>query len=408
MKSKSIIELNGKRYDAITGKMLSDDDVAAATSSGHNIDGFFKSRTSISPRAQNTDEEVLGVAARTKKPHKPARAINHARAHIPQHSVIAETRPQGTVAKTTPKPVVQRAAVSPNHAKAHTVQHSKTLMRSVVQRPQPSFRRQANTQASLQHAVPSLIVPKKLAVIVDDGRLARAQTTARSPHISHHTVAGASLALQPNFTALAVKPEPVKPQEQVPGTAPAPQPNNKPTDIFEHALANAEHYVDLKAHKLHFKNKTRAHVASMAAGALALVVIATFAVYQNTPGLQFKVASIQAGFSTSMPDFKAAGFAYNGVRAQGNKLTVGFSNDSGDYKLTQQATNLSEDDMIGSIGATDSSGNPTYTAIDTDNDTTVYRFHNTDATWVKDGKWYTLTGTHALSNGEVRTLIQNI
>jgi hypothetical protein len=236
--------------------------------------------------------------------------------------------------------------------------------------------------------------------------LARAQSANRSPQISHHAN-GTSHKVQPLFAPLAVQPVPVKPEGEVPSTTPSPQPNNKPGDIFEHALANAEHFVDIHAHRAHFKKKARMHVASMAAGTLALLFIAGFAAYQNTPGIQFKVASVQAGVSTHMPNLSAAGFAYNGVKASDGKLTVGFSGASGNYQLTQENTNLSGSDVIQSIGATDASGAPDYQAVQAGG-TTVYRFNNTDATWVSGGKWYTVTGTGSLTDNQVRDLVHNI
>ena len=195
--------------------------------------------------------------------------------------------------------------------------------------------------------------------------------------------------------------------------APAPIPTNNPTpadsptDIFEHALMNATHYVDVHAHVKHFKKQTKRHLVSMAAGTFALVVIAGFAAYQNTPGLQFKVASIHAGVSTTMPNFKAAGFAYTGVRASDGKLTIGFKDDTGKYQLTQQTTNLANGDVIQNISATDASGNPNYTTVQA-GDTTVYRFANTDATWVYGGTWYTVNGNSPLTDSQVQSLVKSI
>lgn len=407
MKSKTTIEVNGKRYDAITGAVIG---VASAppVHAGKNIDGFFRSRTTAVkttavPTPPISDRTaVLATPAPGYRPKsQPSRGLNHARAHTPQPARTAEVRIHSD-ASHTQKPAIHRTPAAPNHTKPHTAQHSQTLMRTAVQRPAPSFHKQVATKAALQHSVPSLIVPKKSVVSLDADRLARAQTISRSPLVAHH--ASQVHAVQPTFTAISVQPTPTKAPETTP---PPPMPTNKPTDIFEHALANATNFIDIKAHQAHFKRKTRAHVASMAAGTLALFVIAGFAAYQNTPGLQLRVAGLRAGIATSMPDFKAAGFAYKGVTAGDGKLTVGFSGVSGNYQLVQRATNFSSDEMIHNIGATDASGTPDYTVVKAGN-TTVYRFSNTDATWVKGGTWYTVTGTGSLSDQQVKTLVQNV
>lgn len=375
MKTKNIIELNGKRYDAATGTIVgvaeSRSKPADQPAATKNIDGFFRSTRTVAAKTVPVAHKISVVAAPAPAPKSPR------------------------------KPLVTRTVA--NHTKAHTPASATTLMRSAVRRPDASFKKQTTVAGSLQHKVPSLIVAKQSAARVNPSRLARAASIEHSPHISRH---GSSAPQVPvTLAPLAVQPTPVKPAKETTG-APAPQPSNKPVDIFEHAMANASNFVDTQTQKLHFKKKVRRHVASMAAGTLALLVVAGFAAYQNTPGLQFKVASLQAGVATNMPNLQAAGFAYNGVKAGNGKLTVGFSGQGGKYQLTQQPTNLSSDDMIQNIGATDASGTPDYTTVQAGN-TAVYRFSNTNATWISGGKWYTVTGTGALTDSQVKALVQN-
>jgi hypothetical protein len=405
MKSKTTIELNGTRYDATTGTVMGAAP-AAATQSGRNIDGFFRGRSSGSktlPMAQKLT--VLAAPTPAPKPGKqPSRGVNHARAHTPQAAHTVAIREQLTSIHDQ-KLTVKRTPVTANHTKAHATQGSTILMRKAVKRPAPSLHKQLAPTGSLHHAVPSLIVPKLSAISIDAQRLARAQSANRNPHIAHHTVG--VTGVPPLLMPLPVQPVPVKPEGEVPSTSPAPMPTNKPSDIFEHALANATNFVDMQAHKKHFKKHARRHVSSMAAGTLALLVIAGFAAYQNTPGIQLKIASVQAGVATNMPNFKAAGFAYNGAKAESGKLTVGFSSQSAHYQLVQQTTNLSGSDIIQNIGATDASGTPDYRTLHTGT-TTVYRFDNTNATWVQNGKWYTVTGTGALTDTQVKNLVSNV
>lgn len=371
MKSKNVIELNGKRYDAVTGQMLGAGS-APTVRSGGNIDGFFRN-----PR-------TVGTPATT----------------------VVNTAIATPVAESSPTKLPRRTHRVATHAKAHRPQNTTTLMRSSVKRPAPSLKQQTTVQGSLQHKVPSLIATKRSAYSIDEQRLQRAQSTRRSPHIARHNNA-AGTHIPVTFAPLRVQPVPVKPEQAKDPTAPAPAPSNKPVDMFEHAIANAGHFIDVKAHRAHFRKQTRRHLASLAAGTLALLVIAGFAAYQNSPGLQFKVASIQAGVSTHLPNFAAAGFAYNGVKAADGKLTVGFNDANGRYQLTQETTNWSSDDMIQNISSTDASGNPDYNTVQVGN-TTVYRFNNDNATWVANGKWYTVNGTSALSDTQLKSLVQNV
>lgn len=410
MQSKTIVELNGKRYDAVTGAVIGDAK-AAPVRSGKNIDGFFRSRTmpsktSSAVQVQQTQTTVAAPAA-PQPPRKPARerTLNHAKAHAPMPAKTVPARKEQSTPISVARPNGPRpTGVQVNHAKAHAVQDSTTLMRKAVKRPQPSLHKQLRPVGALQGGTPNLIVPKQSVATVDEARLARAQTTPRSPHVTRH---GSTMpTLQPSVVPLAVQPIPVKPEGEVPPTSPPPQPSNKPTtDIFEHALANASHFVDTHAHTQAYKKHVRRHISSMVAGTLALVVMAGLAAYQNTPGLQFKVASVQAGVSTHMPNLKASGFAFTGVKAQNNKLTVGFTGISGKYQLIQERTNLSSEDVIKDVGSTDATGAPNYDTISAGN-TTVYRLSNTNATWVSNGTWYTVTGGN-LTDSQLQSLARN-
>lgn len=310
------------------------------------------------------------------------------------------TTPQKMVGSSSATPVKKVSVRSVSHAPAHKPQPSITLMRQAVKPPKASFKSHTRVAASLMHKTPSLIATKRSAYSLDEQRLERAKQTSRSPQVSRHASTH-HVAVQ--FAPLAVKPAPAKPEP----TDPQPRSATNPVDIFEHALANASHYVDVRVHRAHFKKKRRTHLVSLTAGGLAMIVIAGFAAYQNSPSLQLKVASMESGVSAHMPNFKAAGFAYNGAKAGDGKLTVGFKGKQGSYELTQQTTNLSSDDMLQTIAATDASGYPTYATVKA-GDTTVYRFSNTDATWVSSGKWYSVSGTSALTDSQVTTLVNNL
>lgn len=358
MKSKNTIELNGRHYDATTGALL--DSTPASRAAPKTIDGVFRT---------------------------------------PVVTTDAATGP-------TPAQITRQAHKVAVHAKAHRTESSKTLMRGAVKRPEPQARQHA--QGALQRAVPSLIATKQSVRVVDERRLARAKATPRNPSITHHATSAADgvRVLAAAATPLAPRTLPGKPGPTVPAV-PAPRQTNKPLDIFEHAIANAGHFVDVQSRKHHFKQQARRHALSMVAGTLAFIVIASFALYQNTPGLQLKVASLRAGVPAGMPDFQAAGFAYNGVKAGDGTLAIGFSGKNGTYQLVQQPTNWNDSDMIQNIGSTTASGYPAYTTVSAQS-TTVYRMGSTNATWVANGTWYTISGTHSLSDSQVAALVENI
>jgi len=466
MKTKNTIEVNGRRYDATTGALLG---VSSAPSlpKDSGTANLFRERKKVTSTSEKvmvrvvtkpksvtaavpeTKAQVVSVRRSAKKvsasvPELPKshlyteRSTNHAKAHSPLVAIANASRQQLIERRKKQRSINHAKAHTPqvtdplelrkpseasrkhrltglhspvNHTKPRSTQNSLTLVRSGVQRPAPSLRKQANPKGILRRALPNLVTVKSSVQTIDEVRLARAHSTARSPLIAHHAVSAKSV-VQPMVTPLAVQPVPVKPEGETPTGAPVPQPTNKPdgpTDIFEQALANASHYADLGSHRALRKKRAKLRATSFAAGTLALLLIAAFATYQSTPGLQFKVASIRAGISTNMPNFAAAGFAYDSVHAGNGQLTIGFDNVSGNYQLTQTNTNMSGSDMIESIIPTTASskGITSYQTLHADG-TTVYRLDSTGATWVSNGKWNTIRGTSALSDSQIKSLVHNI
>jgi hypothetical protein len=413
MESKKIIEVNGKKYDAVSGTVLGVTTAPPLRTSGHNIDVFFRARnlstqiTKTPPAQHSNSIAALAKAApsapelKTGSPRNAGREVNHAHPHAPQDA-ISRTIHVSKASVKSESFVVRRG--QPNHVHHHVTQHSKTLRRDSVPAPIPSTHNLLRPKGALQHDVPGLIGFKKAASSIDSGRLARAQNASKSPFIARH--AAPTHTIVPMFAPVSVQPSPASSNGDTP-SVPSPRPSNKPEDIFEHALATANNFVDLQGHKATYKRRAKSHVLSMTVGSLALIVIASFVAYQNNPGLQFKIASIQSGVSAIMPNFAAAGFSYNGVRSADGKVTIGFKAKNSDYTLTQANTNFSDADMIQTIGATDASGQPTYSVVNA-NGTTVYRFNNTNATWVSDGRWYTISGNGALTDQQLQAIIQHI
>jgi hypothetical protein len=372
MESKNVIELNGKRYDAVTGTFLGTSTVSQPPNktrhSQKNVDGVLRAVPKPKPQVP-TPEPVAAKPVKPKTTHIAVRAI---------HSTS-------------------------NHTVRHKPQPAHTLMRRAVKKPAPGLKKQIHVQAALQHKTPSIISKKTAAQAVEPARLERAQQVPRSTKVMRFHP-NAVQAVPVAVVAIPVQEAP----QPAPVAAPAPKPSNKPVDMFEQAIANANNFVDTQANKAHFHRKARKHVASMAAGSLALLLLVGFAFYQSSPGLQIKVAGMQAGVtSAGVPNLQAVGYAYNGVKATNGKLVLGFENASGQYNLVQQKTNWSSENMISEVSAIDASGTPNYTTVQA-GDNTIYRFDNTSATWVENGTWYQLSGTTTLTDDQVKTFAGSI
>ena len=318
---------------------------------------------------------------------------------------VAETSADTAVSipvkvRATPQP----AHISANHIKPHAAQSSTTLMRRAVKKPSQGIKRQLHVQSELAHPAVRTISVKHSATHIDTTRLAKAQQIPKHQQVDRFHVRQSGVPIV--FASIPVQQAPENIPTNDPPVVPPPAPTNRPDDIFERAIDNATHFVDITAHKAHFKKKARRHALSMASGALALLLVAGFAAYQNTPGLQLKVAGLQAGITTATPNFSATGFAYNGATASQSRLVIGLKSGNSTYQLSEQKTNWSGDEMVAQVSAVDASGQTNYNTLDAAGHT-VYRFGTTQATWVKDGIWYQVNGTRGLTDAQLKSLVQN-
>lgn len=343
--SKQTITLQGKTYDAITGALVQD-----------------------------------AVSA-------PAAAHSHTKV-MPSKKVTPAATP---------------ATRTANHTRHHSQQSAHTLMRHAVKKPTVSVRKQAKTQSALAHAHPQQITVKHSALQLDNQRLERAKATPQHAKVGRFHV---PLSVPIKLTSIPVRQMPEGRPTNTPPTTPPPTPNNKPGDMFEQAIEQASHFVDLATQRQYFKKRARRHAFTLAAGTLAVLTIAGLAVYQNSPSLQLRIAGYRAGVATVTPDFNASGFAYGGASVQGARVVIGLTADGVRYQLSQQETNWSGEQMIAQIASTDASGQPNYAPIAVD-DITVYRLGGSQATWVANGIWYQVSGEQALSNQQIAALVKN-
>lgn len=345
--SKIVVKVNGKSYDAVSGRRMDD------------------------------------VIAPVQKP------VHVAKTAAP----VTET-----VQKSTHNQTRQAA----NHAKAHVPQVSHTLMRRAVKKPSTSLKKQVHVQHELAHTSQQAIRVKHTASHIDHARLQRATSVEQNEQVRRFH----SPAVVPvTFAELPVQDAPHYAPATEPPVAP-PTTSNSPLDMFEQAITNATHYVDVAAHKTHFKKKARRHALAMSAGVLALVFIGGFAAYLNVPKLQVAVAGNVAGVSTKAPDFAAANFVYKGVKAHNDRLVYSFGNELASYQLIEQETNWSASEMIEQVSSIAANGTPNYTVLQSST-TTVYKFSSRHATWVKDGIWYQVHGEQPLSDAQLLVLAQN-
>lgn len=283
---------------------------------------------------------------------------------------------------------ISRAA--PHHTAAHQPQHSKTLVRHAVHKPDISLKRQvkAQTRTDILARQPAALVAPKLSYnSVSKQRQEHAKDTPKSTLISKFAPASA-IATRPSAAYAVATPvrTPVRPTTQA-----ASHRHQPAMDIFEQAILSAKSHeqTPVKLPRKARRGKHQARTLSIVAISLVVVGLAGFFAYQNKASLEVRIASMRAGFHVALPNYKSAGFSFNSVHANPGIANVSFKSPSStnNFTITQKQSNWDSQSLLNNFVATTANSYKTYQS----GGRTIYVF-GSNATWVDNGVWYQLTG----------------
>ena len=384
----NVIEINGKRYDAVSGQLLGDAQAHATAATAKPVQ----------TRSGSLDGVTKG-ATRTVAPAAKPRLV----AAAPAQSEEVRVRPFSDFVRT-PGQAVQR----------HKAVKSQTLMRSSVSKPAPSLKRhtKAHQRTDVLVKQPSITVKPKLSSYqLDQKRVARAKQTPRHHEVARYAAAQAALPssasvkpitpqptrqLAPVYahTAAAVQPAPVRP------AATAPQ--NRPMDIFEQALARANSQVAAPLPKRQARRRRAgfgARALSISAASLALLLVVGFVGWQQKASLTMHYAAAKAGVAASLPGYKPAGFKASNFTYSPGIVSVNFHNpnDGSSFALIEKSSGWDSQALRDSFVANQSK---TYQTIDAAG-RTIYTYGNNNATWVDNGVWYQVNSKGSLTTDQL-------
>lgn len=375
MSGNNTIELNGKRYDTRTGKLLS---------------GHTSHRTAHAPHAS------------APKPTTTAKAHTHP---APTHST--KTSPKPRVARNIDgiKPATQQRKPSttrkPNHTTRRSTQRSQTLMRgNAIQKPASPVAINAPSR--------DIVRPSAPLYGVDPARLKRAEHVRQDKRISRFAL--------PVMTSEAT---PTPPTPAAPPVEP-PQPTQvavpPPVSTLEQAVRAADSHTQQKAkapsrrahHRVAKKLGVKPRSVAATAAVLLFVSLGSLAVYTNLPRIRTQIASSKAGISASLPASVPSGFnlSSNIDHSDGQViLTYGSQADSSrNFTITQKESFWTSESLRENF----------LSALDTDyqtmqeNGKTVY-LYGQNATWVDGGIWYRVEATNAqLSSQQLAQLTRSL
>jgi hypothetical protein len=377
--SSSTVELNGKRYDAVTGVFLGN---SAKRPQSNKVTGNL--------RGHHQGRSIDGFSTRpsTLRPSPK-----------PQPTVTPTTLRKKSIMSKSPVRTMDGFAHTTNTVVPHQPERSHTLMRGAVQPPKLALKPAIKKQLPVERHAAALhaVAPKLSARQVNPDRLAHAQQVARSQHVAHFN---ASQAQAPQ-TASAPQPVVTQPQRHR-AVAPPPRREQSEDDMFESAIAQAtSHEQKAPKRRLSWKRK----LASTGAVVLGLAVIAVFVAYLNLPTIEVNLASAQAGFHATMPNYKSLGYNLNGpVKTSGGTIAMSFTSGDSQFTLTQEASNWDNQTLMETLASQSDSLPKT---IQSDG-RTIYMTHTDEATWVNGGIRYDLTGNANLNNQEITSVADSM
>lgn len=362
---QDVIEINGKKYDAVTGRLITDQKSdtkigtvkTAQPKSGVALDGFVR-------KSHRTDVSHSSVAHHKKPVQKSQTLMRQAVKKPAVHP------------SSPPKPVAKHVIVKP------TLGASAHLQRSAEMSKKSPY---VSRYGDIQHR--STVVKKVQPLEV------------KAPQ--HHTVS--SVAPQISSHNLSTNTHTTGGRSKATSM------------MLERGLANANSH-ELPtlptAHKS--KRKKLAHKLGISARAMAIsstvlagVLLGGFFAIQNVPNLSMRVAAARAGFNASMPGYNPSGFSFKGpIKYSPGQVTISFDSNTDDreYTVTQRATNWNSDALLSNYVVTSNKQYQTYL----DRGRTLYIYDESNATWIDNGVWYQVEGNSDMTTDQLVRIASSI
>lgn len=351
------IMLNGKRFDAVSGKVLED-----------------------------------------KTMHNAAKPKQHKSVSVGQGKVL-----DGFTRKPSPSRTSSPAKVA--HAVHGKPQPSKTLMRKVVTKPVADV---ARKQTAPSRPVMTAQQPKIITTTTPHREL-RADHIKKSNLISKF---GPAMSHKPiaRTEVMPVQPAPLEHHAHRTASHASTHPGLPIERILENAVSHEQKVAKKtpRRHKVAHKVGITPKALNIGAGVMAMLIIGVYAGYQNLPNMSLRMASAKAGVHASLPGYRPAGFALAGpIKYEPGGITISYQSNSDAkraFQVSQRKTEWNTDALLQNFVATSRRAYQTYQ----DNGKTIYIYEGDNATWVDGGVWYQIEGNASLNSDQLLRIAKSL
>lgn len=394
--SQNIIEINGKRYDAISGALV-----------------------------EASQIHSKGRAA-SQHPIKPAEASSKAVVSSANTSNASDTPSASHPAKT------HQAHQLASYINAHKTQASKTFHRQSVKKPsvsqKPAIKVSAPSQSQLSKKA-SVSLVKLPTASIDPKRAERAHLASKTASVQHFNKSASAPSRPPAARAATPNPktgrtfdiappprrQPLHERPSLAATAaPASIASLPPKSQFSgllerHEKTTQHRYLEspkAKSRRLAKLKPGHKRAVSFGAVGLSLVLLAGFFVFQYKTNIELQLADAKAGIHATLPGYKPSGYAVSKFSYQAGLVAINYhsSDDGHHFQLLQKASGYADQSSLSSLVA-DNAGS--YQKLEAGGQTIYASSDNSNASaaWLNGGILYLLKGNASLSNDQIQKIV---
>lgn len=395
-KTSNTIELNGKKYDALTGALLE-----IAVQPSHST---YVKQLSVHPQPGrgSVDGMVKGPAKHHAHTTKKAPTAAHKATPVAHH----QPERSKTLMRHAVKPpvITQKTAtktVAPLHKTLPAKLAVKPKLSSDIIDPSRNKRAEGASRSQMVRRFNS-IAPAALSPSRPQHHIAHAQPAAKTPQLTvvHHQTPAQSHS-RPHRGTLDIR----HPAAHARAAAPHQRPMQQQSKaLFENALANAISHEQPRPHesgakKLRRGAKKRSKLLSISAAVAVFVLLAGFIAYQSRANIQLQLASAKAGFHVSTPLYKPSGFSLGKLSYSPGAASLAYTNSSTNqsFRVVQKESNWDSQTLLDNYVATAGNGYKGFQS----NGRTVYVYGDGNATWVNGGIWYQIHTDSGLNSEQL-------
>jgi len=359
MKNNNVLIINGRHYDALTGQLINPSD--QTTPKTRSIDGFQpvkKSRPAADSQLNASEQSIDSSNQSVIQHQKTGRA----------HDIV-----------------VSRSM--------HSTLTTKPLMRIGLKKPSRTVKPISKLQAPIisKQPVAKLHTHRSAALIPRTEGIHRSNQVKHfsKHHSSESSLWGSSPSAQPSSSSIANIIDPVTSQ------------TNKLQNVIDRGLQKASSHDQpnpSNKSRRHKPKRSKLKVFNIVVGVLALLLIISFVIARNIPGIDVRIASARSGVQAEIPTYIPAGFRFLAPIKYGQgTVTVIFASGNKSFRIVQQNSSwdsLSLRDSFVSII------DPNYKIVQAGG-RLVYLYGQANATWVNQGIWYQITDNANLTTASL-------